>query len=86
MGCHFDSLRSYNMPVDKNGETPTTRKMMGTVLPRRRPRTMPSCCKAGLGLGVGLLLVKLMFLSKKHVNALGEQPIDSVSRATHIGR
>ena len=86
MGRHLHSLRDDYALGNQNGDTPTPREAMGTLLPRLRQNAMPPCRKAGLGLGVELLLVQLMLLNEEYINALGTQPCDSVSGATHICR
>ena len=86
MGRRLNSLRGNYVLGSQNGDTPTPREVMGTMVSRLRPNAMPSCRKAGLGLGVYLQLAQLMLLSEEYTNALGTQPCDSVSGATHTCR
>ena len=86
LGCRLNTLRGNDMFGDKDGQAPATRKMVGMLMPCRCPDAMPTRCKAGLTLGIDLLLVKFVFLYTEHANLLGAQPSDRVSGATHIGR
>ena len=85
MGSRLNTLRGNGVFGDKDGQAPATRKMVGVLLPCRCPDAIPTRCKAGLSLGIDLLLVKLVFLDKKRSSLLGAQPSDSVSGTTRVG-